>query len=81
MLSPNASLVEIEIKSGFWFLKCALAAIKTGVSVIAFASFASVLPVHGKITKISKKFLGPIGSESSIVKIALFLVIFSAFSI
>lgn len=43
---------------------CALAAIRTGVSVIAFASFAAEFPVHGAITITSRYPFGPIGSAS-----------------
>lgn len=47
--------------------KCAFAAMQTGVSVIPFASFASVLPVQGAITSASSDTFGPRGSASAIV--------------
>ena len=51
---PRPSLVEMKIKRGLLFLRCALAPIRTGVSVIPFASLAAVLPVHGRIAIISR---------------------------
>ena len=47
------------------------------MSVIAFESFARVLPVQGAITIISAIFLGPIGSALGIVFIIFFPHIFS----
>ena len=60
--------MEIEIRRGLLLRRCAFAAINTGVSVIPLASFAMVLPVHGKSTRISNRLPGPIGSASEIVK-------------
>ena len=52
--------VETAITRGFSFLKWDFAAIVTGVSIISFASFAIVFPVHGAIINISHIFFGPI---------------------
>ena len=43
-LPDKASLVEIPKTTGFWFLRCAFTAISTGVSLMPFASLASVFP-------------------------------------
>lgn len=77
---PRASLVDTEITKGLSFLKWAFAAIRTGESVIPLHSFASVFPVHGKITRISNRLFGPIGSAWAIVFIGVIPVIFSALS-
>ena len=78
IFKPRASFVETDNKSGLSFLRWAFAAIKTGVSVIPFASFASVFPVHGKMTSRSSRLLGPIGSASLMVRIGGKPVISSA---
>ena len=64
-----------KITKGLLFLRCALAAIKTGVSLIPFASFDSVLPVQGAITSISSIDFGPIGSAAGMVVIGSLLLI------
>lgn len=79
-LAERASFVEIAISTGLEFLKWDLHAIVTGVSVIPRASFARVLAVQGATTTMSNSFLGPIGSASSIVTIALRLHILSSHS-
>jgi len=61
--------VAIANTRGFWFLKWALHAIVTGVSVIALANLAIVLPVHGTTINTSKFNLGPTGSAPTIVVI------------
>ena len=76
---PKASFVEMEISSGLLFRRWAFAAIRTGVSVIPLASFAIVLPVQGKRTRMSSRLPGPMGSASDMVKRGLFPVIASAF--
>ena len=48
----------------------ALAAIKTGLSVSAFANFAIELPVKGAMTIQSSGSLGPSGSALTIESIA-----------
>ena len=78
MFMPRASLVETEISSGLLFLKCAFAAIKTGVSVIPLASFAIVFPVQGNSTRMSSRLCGPIGSASEMVRMGFRPVISSA---
>ncbi len=50
-------------------------AIVTGPSVIAFAIFAAVFPVHGAIINISSSAFGPIGSAVTIEFIGDFPVI------
>ena len=50
---------------GFPFLRWALAAMSTGVSVIPQASLARVLPVQGAMRSTSRYALGPMGSASS----------------
>ncbi len=69
----NASFVDMNIRPGRFILKCDLAAISTGESVIPRANLASVLPVHGAIINKSNIFFGPTGSASSIVVIATFV--------
>ena len=64
--APKASFVAGAKTTGLLFLKWALTAIVTGVSVIPSAIFASVLPVQGATTIISNRFLGPIGSAAAI---------------
>ena len=53
---PIASFVDIEIMRGRSLRRWAFAAISTDESVMPFESFASVLPVHGAITRASKSF-------------------------
>lgn len=77
-LAESASLVDIAISTGLEFLRCDLHAIVTGVSVMPRLNFAMVFAVHGATTTISKSFLGPIGSASSMVRIAFFLQILSS---
>jgi len=60
--ADKASFVDTAIKTGQEFLRVAFVAIVTAESVIPFASFPNVFPVHGAITIISNKFFGPIGS-------------------
>ncbi len=67
-----------KITKGLLFLRCAFAAIKTGVSEIPFANFDKVLPVHGAIIKMSNMDFGPIGSASGIVVIGGLPLISSA---
>ena len=62
-----ASLEASAIRMGRVVLACALAAMHTAVSVIPAASFASVLPVHGEIIRISRGEAGPSGSASLIL--------------
>ena len=62
----RASFDARAIRRGRSHLRCALAAIVTAVSVIPFASLASVLPVQGHTIRASKSFFGPIGSASTI---------------
>ena len=69
MFMPNPSLVDKKITRGLLFRRCALAAIRTGVSVIPFASLAAVLPVQGRMTRRSKYPVGPMGSAASIRQI------------
>ena len=73
-LAPNASLVEGAIIKGRSFLRCALAAIVTEVSVIPLANLPKVLPVQGAITKTSSNAFGPIGSAFLIVSIIYVVV-------
>lgn len=77
-LAESASLVDIAISTGLEFLRCDLHAIVTGVSVIPRLSLASVFAVQGATTIMSNIFLGPIGSASSMVRIALRLQILSS---
>ena len=81
MFIPSASFVEIDKSRGLSFLKCAFAAINTGVSVIPLANLAMVLPVQGMITKISRRLFGPIGSAWDMVRIGSIPVTVRAFSI
>ena len=60
--ADRASFVETAITTGLLFLRCDLHAMQTGVSVMAFANFAIVLPVAGATTTTSSIFFGPIGS-------------------
>ena len=53
--------------SGFSCLRCDLAAIVTGVSVIPYDNLDMVFPVQGAISIISVIALGPIGSASLMV--------------
>src|SRR5699024_8115352 len=78
---PSASLVAIPNKTGLRFLIVALAAINTGVSVIALAIRLMELPVKGAIIIKSSGNFGPRGSASGIVLITFFPVIFSILSI
>ena len=78
MFMPKASLVEIDKRRGFSFLRWALAAIRAGVSVMPLASFAMVFPVQGRRISKSRRFPGPIGSASEMVSIGLRPVIRSA---
>ena len=55
---------------------CAFAASRTGVSIIPFASFAAVLPVHGYISITSNIFSGPTRSACCNVFIPSSPVIF-----
>ena len=75
---PRASFVLKKITRGLLFLRCAFAAMSTGVSEIPFASFESVFPVHGAIIIMSSMDFGPIGSASGIVTIGGFPLISSA---
>src|SRR5699024_4821699 len=59
---PSASLVAILNKTGLRFLIVALAAINTGVSVIALAIRLMELPVKGAIIIKSSGNFGPRGS-------------------
>ena len=68
------SFVDTPIITGRLLRRCAFAASVTHESVIPFASFASVLPVHGSITSASRIAFGPIGSASLIVCIISFPV-------
>src|SRR5699024_5183382 len=72
---PSASLVAIPNKTGLRFLIVALAAINTGVSVIALAIRLMELPVKGAIIIKSSGNFGPRGSASGIVLITFFPVI------
>ena len=63
----SASFVEKAITSGRPLRRCALAAIVTALSVMPCASFASVLPVQGAISRASSPSAGPSGSASAIV--------------
>ena len=74
-LAARPSFVETAISTGRLLRKCDLHAIRTGVAVIAFASFEIVLPVHGTTATTSSSFLGPIGSASLMVQIGSWPVI------
>ncbi len=67
-MSPNASFDDNAITTG---LSCPrrkdLIAIVTGVSFMPFATFPNVLDVQGATNNKSKKFLGPIDSDSSML--------------
>ena len=65
--APRASFVAIAMISGFSCLRCDLAAIVTGVSVIPYDNLDMVFPVQGAISIISVRALGPIGSASLMV--------------
>ena len=69
---PKASLEDRNKITGRWFRNCAFAAIRTGVSVMPFASFARVFPVHGAIKSAKKGAFGPIGSASFMVVMQVF---------
>ena len=71
---PSASLVEREITSGRLLRRCDLAAIRTGVSEMPFASLERVFPVQGAITIISIRPFGPMGSACGMVVIGAFPV-------
>ena len=62
------SFVEKAMTSGLPFLKCALAAMVTAVSVTPFDSFAMVFPVQGAMTSASMGVLGPRGSASAMAQ-------------
>ena len=66
------------IFSNFSLRRCAFAAISTGLSVIPFASFATVFPVQGIITIRSNIAEGPTTSDSLMVRNGFFPVISSA---
>ena len=61
--------MDSAIISGLPFLRCALAAMVTALSVMPWASFARVLPVHGAMSSASSGSAGPSGSASAIVVI------------
>ena len=65
--AANASFVASANSTGRPMRKFDLTAIVTGVSVMPFASFASVFPVHGATIIRSTIFLGPIGSAPTMV--------------
>lgn len=73
-LPDRPSFVDMAINAGREFLMCALYAIVTDVSVMPWAIFESVQPVHGAIISRSSSFLGPIGSASFTVFIISFPV-------
>ena len=57
--------LETPSSIGLPLRRCDFAARVTGVSAIEFASFESVLPVHGEIISRSRSFFGPIGSAEA----------------
>ena len=63
----SPSLVEKAITSGLPFLRCALAAMVTALSVTPRASFARVFPVQGAMSRASIGADGPSGSASAMV--------------
>ena len=66
-LPARASFVETARTMGRSLRRCALVARVTGPSAMPQASFASVLPVQGAMTRQSSSFLGPIGSVCAMV--------------
>ena len=80
-LIPSASFVETARISGLSFLRCALAAIKTGVSVIPPHNFAIVFPVQGAMTIASRFPFGPIGSAACMERMPICPVISSICSV
>ncbi len=73
--AERPSFVEIPIMTGLRLRMVDLAAIRTGPSVIPYASLAKVFPVHGAITNASRTFVGPKGSTSATVRIGSLPVI------
>ena len=66
-LPARASFVETARTMGRSLRRWALAARVTGPSAMPQASFASVLPVQGAMTRQSSSFFGPIGSACAMV--------------
>ena len=72
--APNESLLLTDKTTGLLFLRVALTAIVTGVSVIPQAIFERELPVQGATSSKSTALLVPIGSASTMVFIGVFPV-------
>lgn len=75
--APRASFVARDSITGMETRRADFTAIVTAVSVMAFAIFAAVFPVHGAMSTASARRFGPMGSASAMVWIIFRPQIFS----